>query len=81
MCPVEGIGRAFATHIGGHWWGIGGHWRALVTKMNNKPHMALDSPFPDKHTKHNGKHHETHFMMSHMCPLEKLETASDLNII
>jgi|OM-RGC.v1.031444504 hypothetical protein len=74
MCPAEGIGRAFATHIGEQWWGIGRHWRAFVTKMNNKLHIALYNPFPNQHTKRNGTQQETHFIMPHMCPLERLKS-------
>ena len=81
MCPVEGIGRAFATHIGGHWWGIGGHWRALVTKMSNREHNALDKPILETHTKHNGKHHDMYSAMPHICSLKKVGKPSDLNII
>ena len=81
MCPVEGIGRAFATHIGGHWRGIGGHWRALATKMRNKPHIALDNPFPKQHTKRNGKTSQNGFVHVARAPSGKIEKLGDLNII
>ena len=44
---MGGIGMALDDTFEGHWWGIGGHWRALV----HKSHMSA-------HTRTNNAHHE-----------------------
>ena len=48
---MEGIGRALDSTFDGHWWGIGGHWRALVKKRHKSVHDVDDTAHSEKHIK------------------------------
>ena len=50
---MEGIGRALGNTFGGHWGGIGGHWRALVEKGHKTSYTHV-------HNAHNGKYTKTY---------------------
>ena len=64
LCPhdalMEGIGRALDNTFEGHWWGIGGHWRALVKKRHTNAYTVAYDGHNEKHRKtyeNHGKHH------------------------
>ena len=47
---MEGIGRALGNTFGGHWWGIGGHWRALVVTRHKNAHIDAHNAHSEKYT-------------------------------
>ena len=58
---MEGIGRALGNTFGGHWWGIGGHWRALVMKRNKIDHSVAYDELSAKHRKPNANLNKVDF--------------------
>ena len=58
---MEGIGRSLEDTFEGHWWGIGGHWRALVKKRQKNVQTVTDSTHNENHTKTCTTHENTTF--------------------
>ena len=58
---MEGIGRALDNTFEGHWWGIGGHWRALVKKRHKNVYTVVYNAHSDKYTKTYDNHEKVTF--------------------
>ena len=48
---MEGIGKALGNTFDGHWWGIGGHWRALVENRHTNVHTVAHNANSEIYTK------------------------------
>ena len=48
---AQGIGRALVGFFRRHWWGIGGHWRALVKERHKNVHTHVHNARSGKYTK------------------------------
>ena len=79
--PMRGIGRALDDTFEGHWWGIGGHWRALVDKSHMSAHTAANNADNGKQNKTYEKHRELIYTLHERSLRIKRENPGDLNTL